>query len=81
MASTKTRILHRPPHDKTSRLSFDTALYTLMSTNTYTEMPDEQKKKEEKKRYSQTSRLENPEELQLNHNCEKLLFCLDINYW
>jgi hypothetical protein len=32
---------HRPPHDKTSGLSFDTAI-TLKSKKTYTETPDEQ---------------------------------------
>jgi hypothetical protein len=32
------------------------------------------KKKREKNTYSQTSRLENPEELQLHHNHEKFLF-------
>jgi hypothetical protein len=59
---------HRPPHDKTSGLSFDKALY-LMSTKTYTEIPDEQTnrtKREKinltKKTCSQTSRLKNPEE-------------------
>jgi hypothetical protein len=31
-------------------------------------------RKERKNAYSQTSRLENPEELQLNHNHEKFLF-------
>jgi hypothetical protein len=31
-------------------------------------------RKREKKTYSQTSRLENPEELQLHHNHEKFLF-------
>jgi hypothetical protein len=47
-----------------------------MSTKTYTEIPDEQTKRteREKKKYSQTSRLENPEELQLNHNYKKFLF-------
>jgi hypothetical protein len=39
-----------------------------MSTKTYTEIPDEQLKrtKKEKNTYSQTSRLEIPEELQLH---------------
>jgi hypothetical protein len=32
------------------------------------------KKREKKNTYSQTSRLENPEELQLHHNHEKFLF-------
>jgi hypothetical protein len=32
------------------------------------------KKRENKNTYSQTSRLENPEELQLHHNHEKFLF-------
>jgi hypothetical protein len=33
-------------------------------------------KKREKNTYSQTSRLENPEELQLHHNHEELLFLI-----
>jgi hypothetical protein len=48
-----------------------------MSTKTYTESPDEQRKRttrEQKKNFSQTSRLENPEELQLNHNNQKSCF-------
>jgi hypothetical protein len=48
-----------------------------MSTKTYTENPDEQtneQKEREKNTYSQSSRLENPEELQLHHNHEKILF-------
>jgi hypothetical protein len=50
-----------------------------MRTKTYTKTPDEQTKKNkkrerEKNTYSQTSRLENPEELQLHHNHEKFLF-------
>jgi hypothetical protein len=55
---------HRPPHDKTSGLSFDTALSD--------EQANEQK--ERKKSFSETSQLENPEELQLHHNHEKFLF-------
>jgi hypothetical protein len=34
---------HRPPHDKTSGLSFDTAMYP-QEYETYTEIPDEQTK-------------------------------------
>jgi hypothetical protein len=34
---------HRPPHDKTSGLSFDAALPPI--TKTYTEIPDEQTKR------------------------------------
>jgi hypothetical protein len=68
---------YRPPHDKTSGLSFHTAIY-LMSTKTYTDIPDEQTKKNKKRErtntYSQTSRLENPEELSLHHNLKKSLF-------
>jgi hypothetical protein len=48
-----------------------------MRTKTYTEKPDEQEneqKESEKNTYSQTSRLENPEELQLHHKHEKFLF-------
>jgi hypothetical protein len=48
-----------------------------MSTKTYTENPDEQTKRTERERkntYSQTSRLETSEELQLHHNHEKILF-------
>jgi hypothetical protein len=48
-----------------------------MSTKTYTENPDEQTKRTEREKIntcSQTSRLENPEELQLHHNHEKFLF-------
>jgi hypothetical protein len=50
-----------------------------MRTKTYTEIPDERKKREKNKKREenmriQTSRLENPEELQLNHSHEKFLF-------
>jgi hypothetical protein len=48
-----------------------------MSTKTYTDYPDDQKNEQNerrKKTYSQTSRLENPKELQLHHNHEKILF-------
>jgi hypothetical protein len=48
-----------------------------MSTKTYTETPDEQAKsteKREKSTYSQTSRLENPEKLQLHHDHENSCF-------
>jgi hypothetical protein len=48
-----------------------------MSTKTQTKTSDEQsklKEREKKKTYSQTSRLDNPEELQLHHNHEKILF-------
>jgi hypothetical protein len=48
-----------------------------MNTKTYTGTPDEQtkmNKKREQKTYSQTSRLENSEELQLHHNHEKFMF-------
>jgi hypothetical protein len=43
---------------------------------TYTKAPGEQTKlteREKKNTYSQTSRLENPEELELHHNHEKFL--------
>jgi hypothetical protein len=63
-----------------------------MSTKTYTENPDEQTKwteRERKNTHSQTSRLENPEELQLHHNHEKVLFSTllllsaqcKVHYW
>jgi hypothetical protein len=63
-----------------------------MSTKTYTENPDEQTKitiRERKNTYSQTSRLESPEELQLHQNHEKFLFLtvlllfaqFKMNYW
>jgi hypothetical protein len=50
---------------------------------------NEQKERNGKNTYSQTSRLENPEELQLNHNHEKFLFLTALflfaqckmNYW
>jgi hypothetical protein len=48
-----------------------------MSTRTHTENPDEQRKRTERERkntYSQTSWLENPEELQLHHNHENFLY-------
>jgi hypothetical protein len=48
-----------------------------MSTKTYTEIPDEQTKRTKKEKsntHSQTSQLENPEELQLHHNHKKILF-------
>jgi hypothetical protein len=52
--------------------------YVNLKRGTNTETPDERKKrtKIEKKinKYSQTSRLENLEELQLHHNHEKFLF-------
>jgi hypothetical protein len=37
-------------------------------------MSKQNEQKERKYAYSQTSRLENPEELQLHHNHEKFLF-------
>jgi hypothetical protein len=37
-------------------------------------MSKQNEQKEREKTYSQTSRLENPEELQLQHNHEKFLF-------
>jgi hypothetical protein len=45
---------------------------------TYTENPDEQKNEQKKRKntYSQTSRLENSEELQLHLNHEKFLFLI-----
>jgi hypothetical protein len=46
---------------------------TLISTNHYTEILDKQRTKRVKK-YSQTSRLEKPEELQLHHNHESSCF-------
>jgi hypothetical protein len=64
-----------------------------MSTKTYTkkkQMSGQNEQKERKKNtYSQTSRLENPEELQLHHNHEKkivstvlLLFAQrNMHYW
>jgi hypothetical protein len=47
-----------------------------MRKKTHTGIPDELAKltEREKKKYSQTSRLETPEELQLHHNHEKFLF-------
>jgi hypothetical protein len=51
---------------------------------------DEQRKRERKNTYSQTSRLETPEELQLHQNQEEflfltvlLLFCTmqNVHYW
>jgi hypothetical protein len=52
--------------------------YTLMSTKTYMEILDEKtkwtKREKRKNTYSQTSRLDHPEELQLHHNHEKFLF-------
>jgi hypothetical protein len=63
-----------------------------MSTKTYTLNPDEQTKRTERERknaYSQTCRLETPEDLQLHHNHEKKLFLIvlllfaqcKMNYW
>jgi hypothetical protein len=50
----------------------------LRETNVWAELsPDEQTNRTERERkntYSQTSRLETPEELQLHHNHEKILF-------
>jgi hypothetical protein len=40
----------------------------------YLQMSKQNEQKERKNTYSQTSRLENPEELQLQHNHEKFLF-------
>jgi hypothetical protein len=37
-------------------------------------MSKQNEQKERKNTYSQTSRLKNPEELQLHHNREKILF-------
>jgi hypothetical protein len=68
---------HRPPPDKTSGLIFNTAMYH----HEYKKLPRKtqmSKQNEQKERkiytYSQTSRLENPEELQLHHNHEKFMF-------
>jgi hypothetical protein len=64
-----------------------------METNVWAALsPDEQTKwteRERKNTYSQTSRLETPEELQLHHNHEKFLFLnvlslfaqCKMNYW
>jgi hypothetical protein len=52
-----------------------------MSTKTYTENPDEQEEWTERERkniYSQTSRLENPEERQQHQNHEKFLLFLTV---
>jgi hypothetical protein len=68
---------HRPPPDKTSRLSFDTAMYPHEYTNLHgnSRWANKMNKKREKLYiYSQTSRLENPEELQQRHNHEKFTF-------
>jgi hypothetical protein len=69
---------HRPPPDRTSGLSFDTALY-LMTTQTNTEIPDEQIKrtKREKNRYSQTSRLENRRSL--SYTTTTKISCFDYS--
>jgi hypothetical protein len=64
----------------------------MTSTKTYTKTPYEQTKRTERERkntYIQTSRLENPEELQLRHNHEKILLLTllllfaqcKMNYW
>jgi hypothetical protein len=37
-----------------------------------------EEKERKKNTYSQTSRLENPEELQLHHNHEKILFLTEL---
>jgi hypothetical protein len=52
-------------------------------------MKRKKREREKKNTYSQTSRLENTEELQLNHNHEKILFLTvlllfaqrNMNYW
>jgi hypothetical protein len=52
--------------------------YRLRETNVWAKLsPDKLTKRTERERknaYSQTSRLETPEELQLHHNYEKFLF-------
>jgi hypothetical protein len=67
---------HRPPHDMTSGLSFDTALYPNKYKNLHgnSRWASNKNKKSEKNIYSQTSRLENPEELQLHHNYVNFMF-------
>jgi hypothetical protein len=49
--------------------------HNVATITNYTEIPDEQPKrtKKEKMLFSQTSRLENPEELQLNNNHQNFL--------
>jgi hypothetical protein len=69
---------HRPPNDKTSGLSSDTALYPHKYNNLHKfQMSNQIKTKREKNTFSQTSRLENPEELQLHHNHKKFL-CMTV---
>jgi hypothetical protein len=46
---------HRPPPDKTSGLSFDTAMYPH-EYKTYTETPDEQAKRIEREKKNHTVR-------------------------
>jgi hypothetical protein len=67
---------HRPPPDKTSGHNFDTAMYPHEYKNLHgkLQMSKQNEQKERKNTYSQTSRLANPEELQLHHNHEKFLF-------
>jgi hypothetical protein len=90
----KRRVLqkrHRPPLDKTSGLSFDTPMYLHEYKNVHEklQMSKQNEQKEREKTYNQTSRLENPEELQLHHNHEKILFLTvlslfaqyKMNYW
>jgi hypothetical protein len=61
---------HQNPHDKTSGLSVDTALYPHEYKNLHesSRWANKKNKKREKNAYSQTSRVENQEKLQLNHN-------------
>jgi hypothetical protein len=75
----KRRVLQkrrRPPTSMTSGLRFDTAMYPHEYKNLHgnSRRANKTNKKREKKSYSQTSRLENPEELQLHHKNEKFLF-------
>jgi hypothetical protein len=67
---------HRPLHDKASELSFDTAMYLHEYKNLHenTRWESKMNRNREKNTYSQTSRLENPEELQLHHNHKKFQF-------
>jgi hypothetical protein len=68
---------HRPCHDKTCGLSSDMELFPHNCRKLRGKpgcATKKNKKKGKKKTYSQTSRLENPEGLQLHHKHGKVLF-------
>jgi hypothetical protein len=61
-------------HDIWAELRYGTIPLLVQRFKRKLQMSKQNQQKERKNTYSQTSRLENPEELQLHHNHEKFLF-------